>query len=885
MVGESRFCSSCGRPSNPDVMATQTVAIATPAAIRTADDGRFLPGATIAARYRIIALLGRGGMGEVYRADDLTLGQQVALKFLPPAVAENSKALERFRNEVRIARRVSHPNVCRVYDVGEVEGHVFLSMEYVDGEDLGSLLRRIGRLPEDKALEISRRLCAGLGAAHEKGVLHRDLKPANVMLDARGQVLLTDFGLAGLVDQIEGAEVRNGTPAYMAPEQLAGREVTVRSDLYSLGLVMYEILTGKRPFESDTLEGLERVRRETTLTNPSTLVKDLDPRVERVVMRCLDPDPQKRPTSALAVAAALPGGDPLAEALAAGETPSPDMVAAAGEGCTAGPRIATAIFVAILIGLIAQVFIARRLSALERMHLEYSPEVLNQKTHDLLLRLGYAERPGDEAWDLGWDGTFIGYAQAKGGFSWETLLNGPPSLLGFYYRHSDYPLVAGEFHDDKLTPGVVTQSEADGDPPAIMSGMVSVKLDAQGRLVSFRAIPPQVEAPPSAPRPFDWNLLFEAAQIDPKTLQPAEPEWTFLGTADQRAAWSGTWPATGWPLRVEAAAFHGKPVAFAMIGPWTSKSRMPPRDSTSRNQVTPFVLGLIGLALLATGSMLAWRNSKSGRSDRRGAFRLAYFIFGVQMLTWLLRAHLTASIGTFGNFLLAICTSVFWGSVIWTLYVALEPYARRHWPQALISWTDLLSGRYRDPIVGRDTLFGAALGMIWVLLDSAADTFAQARGSSLNFGNLGFLSGTRATLAVCVGQILVAIELALVCFFLLFVLRALLRNQWLAFAAFVLMWGIIKYFDNSASLAAIYGVESAIVFAIAAIVVMRFGFLSLAMGVFVDDLISGLQVPSNTSIWYFADSAAVLVGVAALAIWAYRVSLGGRKLFGSGLFA
>ena len=168
-------------------------------------------------------------MGEVYRADDLVLDQPVALKFLPEALARNDEALARFRNEVRVARQVSHPNVCRVYDLGEMEGQHFLSMEYVDGEDLASLLRRIGRLPTDKALEIARKLCAGLAAAHEKGVLHRDLKPANVMLDGRGQVLLTDFGLAGLADEIEGAEVRNGTPAYMAPEQLAGERSPSRA--------------------------------------------------------------------------------------------------------------------------------------------------------------------------------------------------------------------------------------------------------------------------------------------------------------------------------------------------------------------------------------------------------------------------------------------------------------------------------------------------------------------------------------------------------------------------------------------------------------------------------------------------------------------------------
>jgi predicted Ser/Thr protein kinase len=430
LAENSRFCSVCGQPAHADDTPTRTVATSSfssssrTSSSHTSSDGQFLPGATLAGRYRIIALLGRGGMGEVYRADDLTVGQAVALKFLPSGVVSSPNAVERFRGEVRIARRVSHPNVCRVYDLGEVEGRLFLSMEYVDGEDLGSLLRRIGRLPPDKALEIARKLCAGLAAAHEKGVLHRDLKPGNVMLDGRGQVLLTDFGLAGFADQIEGAEVRNGTPAYMAPEQLAGKEVTVKSDLYSLGLVIYEILTGKRPFDSPTIEGLERARRESTLTTPSTLVKDLDPRVERAIMRCLDPDPAKRPASALAVAAALPGGDPLAEALAAGETPSPEMVAAAGEGTALSPRIAIALFAAILIGLVAQAIVARRLSALERMPLNYSPEVLRQKARDIVQSLGYTERAADDASSLGWNGALVNYLESHGNPRWDELLNG-----------------------------------------------------------------------------------------------------------------------------------------------------------------------------------------------------------------------------------------------------------------------------------------------------------------------------------------------------------------------------------------------------------------------------------------------------------------------------
>src|SRR6266446_8686786 len=168
------------------------------------DDSRFVPGTILAERYRIVALLGRGGMGEGYRANDLKLAQPVALKFLPEATANSETTLARFYNEIRIARQVSHPNVCRVYDLGDVEGQPYLSMEYVDGEDLGSLMRRIGRLPHDKALEIARKLCAGLAAAHDRGVLHRDLKPSNIMIDGRGNVLITDFGLAGLAEQRQG---------------------------------------------------------------------------------------------------------------------------------------------------------------------------------------------------------------------------------------------------------------------------------------------------------------------------------------------------------------------------------------------------------------------------------------------------------------------------------------------------------------------------------------------------------------------------------------------------------------------------------------------------------------------------------------------------------
>src|SRR5262245_4799807 len=288
-------------------------------------------------------------MGEVYRADDLTLGQSVALKFLPAGLARDPDRLARFHAEVRTARQVSHPHVCRVHDVGEADGQPFLTMEYIDGEDLAALLRRIHRLPEEKGIELARQLCQGLAAAHDRGVIHRDLKPANVMIDGRGQVRLTDFGLATAIGA--GEDVRAGTPAYQAPEQLAGREVTTRSDLFALGLVLFEVFTGRRAFPATTLAELRRLYAEGMPSKPSGHVGGLDPAVERVILRCLERDPADRPRSAYEVLAALPGGDPLAAALAMGETPSPEDVANAPIEGTLHPLVAAALLVAIALGI------------------------------------------------------------------------------------------------------------------------------------------------------------------------------------------------------------------------------------------------------------------------------------------------------------------------------------------------------------------------------------------------------------------------------------------------------------------------------------------------------------------------------------------------------
>ncbi|MBM3735931.1 MAG: serine/threonine protein kinase [Acidobacteria bacterium] len=373
-------------------------------------------------------------MGEVYRATDLKLGQPVALKFLPEALSLDSRTLDRFYGEVKIARQVAHPNVCRVYDLGEAEGCAYLSMEYIDGEDLGSLLRRIGRLPPDKATQIARQLCAGLAAAHERGVIHRDLKPANIMLDGRGQVRVMDFGLAGVAGGIAMADIRSGTPAYMAPEQLAGREVSVKSDIYALGLVLYELFAGKKPFEANSVDELREKQETSQPVSLTSQVRDLDPAIERVVKRCLTPDPAQRPSSALAVAAALPGAGILAAALAAGETPSPELVAAAGETAGLKPVWAAACLGVVWLSILAVGWLNDHATVTGLVRPAHPPEVLKAKAAELVRKLGFPE-PADSAWGFHQNGQLLAHLK-QNKTPWDRYGGLRPSPIEFYYRES-----------------------------------------------------------------------------------------------------------------------------------------------------------------------------------------------------------------------------------------------------------------------------------------------------------------------------------------------------------------------------------------------------------------------------------------------------------------
>ena len=372
--------NSLGNENNTEIKANTTGGTKT---------GDFVAGTILASRYRIIGLVGKGGMGEVYKAEDMQLSQVVALKFLPEAVVGDEDMLARFRGEVRNARQVSHVNVCRVFDIGEIDGRHFLSMEFVDGDDLSELLTRVGRFTHERAVEISRQLCVGMEAIHKAGILHRDLKPANIIIDKKGIARITDFGIAGLEADMKGDNIRAGTPAYMSPEQITGKEVSARSDIYALGLVIYEIFTGKQAFIADNVMELIKKHQTETPTNPSEIVKGIDPIVESVIAQCLEKDPKDRPQSALQVAMALPGGNPLQIALDAGQTPSPEMVAAAPKKGALRPPVAMAMLAAFFVMLAAVVLVGGRRQIFNFVPLEKSPEILRETARDIARRAGY----------------------------------------------------------------------------------------------------------------------------------------------------------------------------------------------------------------------------------------------------------------------------------------------------------------------------------------------------------------------------------------------------------------------------------------------------------------------------------------------------------------
>ncbi len=883
VADEHRFCPGCGLSrdiaDSPTGTAPRRASSSTESPSRSAGATgaraaeRFAPGTVLAGRYRIGGLVGRGGMGEVYRADDLKLEQPVALKFLPRALEGDRDRLERLYGEVRMARQVSHPAVCRVWDVGEAEGQHFLSMELVDGENLSSLLRRIGRFPQDKAVEIAKQVSAGLAAAHEKGVLHRDLKPANVMLDGQGKVRITDFGLAGLAHSLGSGDVRSGTPSYMSPEQLLGREVTARSDIYALGLLIYELVTGRRAFEGKGLAELTRKQRDERPIEPSAIVPDLDPAIERTIYACLEKDPKRRPQSALVVSAMLSGRDPLEAAIAAGETPSPELVAAAGESEGLRPKAAWACLLVAVLGIFLLPALQTRRHLLSLVPAEKGPEALEDRARDFVARVAPGVQAVDRAVGTSFDGEYVLWAQERDRSSqrWASLATGDPPLLSFWYRQSPRPLATSS----------VSGMAGWSDPPARVTDMAGVEYDLQGRLLSFYRVPPQRERESGpAPAP-DWTPLFEEARLDPSKLRAVEPRWTPALYCDTRAAWEGAWPRRpDIPIRIEAAAYRGRPVWFEVVNPWTRPARDEafPFTAGQRGMQAFYVLALVALA--ATGGLLAYRNIRLGRGDRRGAFRLAVGLTALAVGAWALRAHHLADpaaelVGAARGIGLAVVVA----ALLWLFYLALEPYVRRLRPWTLVSWARLLDGGWRDAVVGRDVLIGVAGGTVLALLSILARMLPGWLGRpapSPEPLGLDALLSTRMLLSYVVGLPVNATLLGLGLLLLFLVLRLLTRKDLVA-AALVVTFVVAGDLGGAKENTWLIMPIAVVVWGSFVAAMLRFGVLAAITAVLMANLLLVPPLLYAPGSWTGSATFVVLPLLVALAVVAFRSAVGGHS--------
>lgn len=791
---------------------------------------QFVPGTAIADRYRIVSLLGRGSMGEVYRADDLKLGVPVAMKFV--AVHKGSPEHETFIDEVRVGRRLAHPNICRLHDISEVDDRVFITMEFIDGEDLASLLRRIGRLPVEKAISLARDLCAGLGAAHDLGIIHRDLKPSNVLVDGRGCARIVDFGLAQAVDErIRFAQA--GTPAYMAPEQISGAPATPRTDVYALGLILYEIFTGRKAC-GDPLHP--------HIVPPSELVPDIGAQVERLILRCLDRDPAARPPTASAVLESLPGLDPIEARLVTGETPTAGMVAAARHKGQLRPATAwLMLFAAAVTTATGTMLLSRSRPPL------LAPEVMADRARAVLRTAGADIRGSDAA---------------------SNYFRGEEESMNLIVRNVDSTSRHLVTYVHRTSPGelrpagrIVTAS----DPPLERPGMTYVRLDEEGRLLDLLIVPSGLRRPSNTQA--NWFSVVGHTGVDPESLVEVEALRYAPIDVDEHRAWRV--PAS--EVRIEAASRAGQVVWLS-----TLDRRLPSDASGERfDRLTTGLSVAIIILLPIAAAFLARRNIRRGQGDRVGARRSATVYFAANTIAWSVASYHAGGLAAeFTAMTSILAYSLYGGAVLWLLYMAAEPYARRRWPRMLISWTRLISGRWTDPMVGRDVLIGCVAAGGAVLLAAVPYALGASATSETRlpmFHSALPLGSVRYAICYLVFPLTLALLRGIAIIAELLLLRAIAGKFATPLAVLLTAATIVDYFPGpAATRIAMAILSSAIVIAVA----IRFGTLSVVTMSYGVDVLTSLPLSLDVESWFFDQSVFAVLLLSSIAFGAFAIGVG-----------
>jgi len=636
--------------------------------------------------------------------------------------------------------------------------------------------------------------------------------------------------------------------------------------------VLYELFTGKRAFDAESTAAVIKQRQTITPATPSTVSPDVNPAIERVILHCLEAEPNNRPASALAVAAALPGGDPLAAALAAGETPSPELLAAAGTSLGMRPSYALACLIAVIVAVVVLAAASDYGGAAAIYHLPRTPEQLIARSREVATRLGYKEQPY-AAHGFGVDDDFEKYVMQhdKTAARWTRLSKGHPTSMYFWYRESPRPLLPRILFSN----GRVSES----DPPAMITGMLLIVLQEDGALQGFAETTPQI-ADDAPAKPVDWRPLLDFAALDPARLQTAKSQWTPLAWGDQRAAWTGKSPEQpDIPIRLEAAGFQGKPIAFRTIFPWTKPSRdveMTSFQSAQEKIVAGVLLG-IGAVMIIVAAFLARRNFRLGRGDRRGAFRFAFALATLRFLSSMFRADHVFATGEFLIIILALSSALLIAAFGWLFYIGIEPHVRRRWPRTLVSWNRLLLGQFRDPLVGRDVLIGLTAGSVLIALSQTAAAMAHSQPTI----NPTFLSGIRQAIGGVFTGLTVSFVTAVIIYVMIFVLRVITRRDWIAAAVFVII--------NSLPVMLIVpekrflvGTVAVVANSIAMFLLFRFGIVVLVAWN-VAALLLNAPLTLHLSAWYGTNAIFCAAVLLMITFWAFRISLAGRPLFSEAL--
>jgi len=629
---------------------------------------------------------------------------------------------------------------------------------------------------------------------------------------------------------------------------MRGAPATTATDIYALGLVLYELFTGERPFEDRDTRGLIN-RRDADITPPSTRIRELDAVVEHAIMRCLARQPGDRPKSAYEVASALPGGDPIAAALAVGETPSPEMVAASGVKEGLRPRLAWSLLLSIIAVLFAVGWVFNPASS-HRAAFKQSPELLAFIAKNMMNEMGYSMVSADSAY-----GVWINDAA--------------PEPAQFWYRESPHTLLPGTLHMIGPLYAVAGRQVSEQDPPPLTPGMRSIRLDAtNGLLRRFHTIP-AADAPKS-PIAFEWTPVLKRAGLDPQLLDTVAPQQSTSSHGDRRVAWTGSLPSDpGIPLRIEGAEQDGRPIYFEVFAPQnTSEASNPELKLMTAIRIVVVIFWMI------SGVVLARRNLKEGKGDRRGAFRLSLFAFVSVMLAWLFGSTHRFNPGELNSYLNALAEALYWTAISGVMYLAVEPFVRRRWPHALISWNRLLEGRFGDSLVGRDVLVGVFLASLVCIVR----TLGRFGGlTPIEYPEAELLQAMHSmpqTVSFLFGKFFDSANISLALFFLFCCMRAVFRNPWFATPVWLAIINALTPAPQR------YG-GMVIVTAFAAlwvVAMLRFG-VTAGMAMWFADRIFRAEIMLPPQGWH-ASRYYVLVGaVAAVAMYSFARSLGKHSLF------